>query len=185
MKEKKPDEKLGTEQEGVFDRELTQSQSDLFVYISALMGNAESARDILQETNLVLCRESERYDPARPFLPWARTIAYYQVLSWRKRNYRERLVFDDTLLDEVAASLNEETSLPHAQLDALEGCLKKLPERMRSLFEARYAQGLRVDKLAAACGRPPNAVAASLYRIRQLLSACVEEALGGGSYVNR
>lgn len=175
----------GKQAEGVFDRELTQSQSELFVYISALMGNAEVARDILQETNLVLCREAERYDSARPFLPWARTIAYYQVLSWRKRNVRERLVFDDTLLDEVAAALNEETSAPAAQLDALEGCLKKLPERMRNLFEARYAQGLRVDKLAAACGRAPNAVAASLYRIRQLLSACVEEALGGGSYVNR
>lgn len=175
----------GKQKEGVFDEELTRSQSDLFVYISALMGNAEVARDILQETNLLLCREAERYDPARPFLPWARTVAYYQVMSWRKRNYRERLVFDDTLLDEVAASLNEETSLPHAQLDALEGCLKKLPERMRSLFEARYAQGLRVDKLASACGRAPNVVAASLYRIRQLLSACVEDATGGKNYVNR
>lgn len=181
-KETSRDEK---QKEGVFDGELTRSQSDLFVYISALTGNAESARDILQETNVVLCREAERYDPGRPFLPWARTVAYYQVLSWRKRNYRERLVFDDALLEDVAEALNEETPVPHAQLDALEGCLKKLPERMRSLFEARYAQGLRVDKLAVTCGLAPNAVAASLYRIRQLLRACVEEALGGGSYVNR
>jgi len=42
-----------------------------------------------------------------------------------------------------------------------------------------------VNALAAANGRAPNAVAASLYRIRQLLSACVEEALGGDAYVAR
>jgi RNA polymerase sigma-70 factor (ECF subfamily) len=174
----------GKPDEGGFDRELTQSQSDLFVYISALTGSAEAARDILQETNLVLCRESGRYDTSRPFLPWARTVAYYQVLSWRKRNYRERLVFDDALLEDIAESLNGETAVPHAQLDALAGCLKKLPERMRSLFEARYAKGLRVDELAAACGRAPNAVAASLYRIRQLLRACIEDVLGEKSNAN-
>ena len=174
-------------QQGVFAWELTRAQGDLFAYLCALTGNAEAARDVLQDTNLTLCREAERFDPSRPFLPWARTVAYYQVLSWRKRQARERLVFDDQLLEEVAAVLNDEPLAPHEQLDALEGCLKKLPGRMRKLFEARYACGVTVNALAAANGRAPNAVAASLYRIRQLLSACVEEALGGGgdAYVAR
>lgn len=166
--------------------ELTQAQGDLFVYICALTGNAEAARDVLQNTNLTLCREAERFDSSRPFLPWARTVAYYQVLSWRKRQVRERLVFDDQVLEEVAVVLNDEPVAPHAQLDALEGCLKKLPVRMRELFEARYVCGATVNALASACGRAPNAVSASLYRIRQLLSACVEETLGrGGAYVDR
>ncbi len=140
---------------------------------------------MLQDTNLTLCREAERFDRSRPFLPWARTVAYYQVLSWRKRQVRERLVFDESLLEDVAASLSEAPTVSHAQLDALEGCLKKLPGRMRDLFEARYARGANVNALAAASGRAPNAVAASLYRIRQLLSACVEETLGEGAYVGR
>jgi len=170
---------------GAFAWELTQAQGDLFVYLCALTGNAEAARDVLQDTNLTLCREAERFDSSRPFLPWARTVAYYQVLSWRKRQVRERLVFDEGLLDEIAVVLNDEPFAPHAQLDALEGCLKKLPARMREVFEARYARGMTVNALAAASGRAPNAVSASLYRIRQLLSACVEEALGGGAYVGR
>lgn len=174
-----------TPEKGAFAWELTQAQSDLFGYLCALTGNVEAARDVLQDTNLTLCREAERFDPLRPFLPWARTVAYYQVLSWRRRQARERLVFDDRLLEEVAAVLNGEPFAPHAQLDALEGCLKKLPGRMRELFEARYARGATVNALAAASGRAPNAVSASLYRIRQLLSACVEETLGGGAYAGR
>jgi len=181
-----PSERQEPRDEGAFAWELTRAQGDLFVYLSALTGSAESARDVLQDTNLTLCRESGRYDPSRPFLPWARSVAYYQVLNWRKRQLRERLVFDDALLEDVAAALEREPAVPHAQLDALEGCLKKLPERMRALFESRYTGGMSVNALAEASGRAPNAVAASLYRIRQLLSACVEETLGGGgAYVGR
>jgi RNA polymerase sigma-70 factor (ECF subfamily) len=172
-----------------FTRELLRAQSGLFVYLCALTGgDGEAARDMLQDTNLTLCREAERYDPARPFAVWARSVAYYQVLSWRKRQLRERLVFDDALLEEVAAELEDEPSASQEQLEALEGCLKKLPERMRSLFGARYADGRSVNDLAAASGRTPNAVAASLYRIRQLLSACIEDALekkGRAAYVGR
>lgn len=169
---------------GAFAWELTRAQGDLYVYIAALTGKAEAARDILQDANLTLCREAERYDPCRPFLPWARSVAYYEVLSWRKRQLRERLVFDDTLLEEIAAALEPAPQVPHAQLDALEGCLQKLPERMRKLFESRYVAGRTVSDLAADAGRQPNAVAASLYRIRQILSACVEDTLKGGAHAD-
>lgn len=172
-------------QEEAFRRELTRVQSDLFTYLCALTGRADAARDVLQDTNLALCRQADRYDPLLPFLPWARTIAYYQVLSWRKRQLRERLVFDDELLEDVADALRVEPSVSHAQLDALEGCVKKLPERMRELLEARYVRGCTLETLAASRGRASNAVAASLYRIRQLLSDCMEKALGGGAYVGR
>lgn len=172
-------------QEEAFRRELTRAQSDLFTYLCALTGRADAARDVLQDTNLALCRQAARYDPLLPFLPWARTVAYYQVLSWRKRQLRERLVFDDELLEDVADTLRAEPSVSHSQLDALEGCVKKLPERMRELLEARYVSGCTLEALAASRGRASNAVAASLYRIRQLLSACMEEALGGGAYVGR
>ena len=176
---------VSKQRKGTFAWELSQAQGDLFVYLCALTGHADAARDLLQDTNLTLCREAERFDPTRPFLPWARSVAYYQVLSWRKKQLRERLVFDDDLLEDVAASLNEASPVPHRQAEALEGCLRKLPERMRELFEARYAEGMTVGELATLRGRSANAVAASLYRIRQLMSACMEETLGGGAYVGR
>ncbi len=171
--------------ENVFHKELIAAQNDLFIYLCALTGKVDAARDVLQETNLVLCREMDRYDPERSFLPWARTVAYYQVLSWRKKQVRERLVFDDGLLEDVVATLKENPSFSHNQLDALERCLSKLPERMRKLVGARYKDRLSVNDLAATSGRSANAISASLYRIRQLLGACIEEAVGGALYGNR
>ena len=171
--------------ENVFHKELTAAQDDLFLYLCALTGKPDAARDILQETNLVLCREMDRYDPERPFIAWAKTVAYYEVLTWRKKQVRERLVFDDALLEDVVATLKESPSYSHKHLDALEHCLSKLPERMRKLIDARYKEGETVNDLATASGRAANAISASLYRIRQLLGACIEENLGGNLYGNR
>ena len=70
----------------------------LFNYISYLLGNCADERDILQETHLDLWRKAGTYDVERPFLPWARAIARYQVLTFRKRQNRVRLLFDEELL---------------------------------------------------------------------------------------
>lgn len=165
---------------GNFAWELTRAQDDLYIYITALTGKPEASRDILQETNLTLCREAEKYDPERSFMAWARAVAYCQILTWRRKQTRERLIFDDEMLENFAQELNLEPDVPHAWLDALEACLAKLPERMRTLFEARYADGMSVKKLASEVGRAPNAVAVSLFRIRQTLYTCVKNAVAGG-----
>lgn len=173
-------DKVSSSKTGGFAWELTRAQDDLYIYITALTGRAEEARDILQETNLTLCREAEKYDPRRSFMAWARAVAYYQILTWRKKQSRERLVFDDAMLENFAGELNQGPDVPHVWLDALEVCLAKLPARMRALFEARYADGMNVKRLAAEVGRAPNAVAVTLFRIRQTLCACVEKAVMGG-----
>ncbi|MFO7936680.1 MAG: sigma-70 family RNA polymerase sigma factor [Kiritimatiellia bacterium] len=169
----------------IFYKELTAVQNDLFLYVCALTGKPDAARDILQETNLVLCREMDRYDPERPFIAWARTVAYYEVLTWRKKQVRERLVFDDDLLEDVVSTLKDVPFYSNKHLDVLEHCFSKLPERMRKLVAARYEEGQAVNEIADALGRPANAISASLYRIRQLLGACIEENLGGALYGNR
>ena len=71
---------------------LTGCQSLLYGFICALLGGAEGAGDVLQETNIVLWNKAHEYDPARPFLPWAYTFARFQVMAWRKKQSRSRLV---------------------------------------------------------------------------------------------
>ena len=183
MSENYKKEKISS-QKGSFAWELTRVQSDLFLYICSLTADTAAAQDILQDTNLKLCREAESYDKTRPFLPWARTLAYYQVLSWRKKQVRERLIFDDSLFEEVASTVNTDSAVPHVLADTLEKCLKKLPEQMHELLEKHYTLGMNIKELAASYNRRPNTVAVSLHRIRQILSDCIEKNQGGGAYVS-
>jgi RNA polymerase sigma-70 factor (ECF subfamily) len=160
-----------------FVQRLTAGQSALYAFVVSLMGGVDQANDVLQETNLKLCKRAGEYDAAQPFLRWAYAFARFEVMAWRKRQTRSRLVLDDELVALVAADFDETTQRAEHQLAALETCVEKLPLNQRELVTARYRNGLQVREIAAQTGRPENTVAALLYRVRKALAACVENAL--------
>lgn len=153
--------------------ELAEAQFALYGYVCALTGRSQDARDILQETNLRICREAAKYDPSRPFLAWAKTIAVYEVMTYRKKQRRDRLVFDEDVFETIAAQTQSEEPEIDRNLGFLENCVKKLPARMRRVVEERYYGGLTVNKVADRMRCSPNAVSLILMRARQLLSDCV------------
>ena len=56
-------------------------QRPLYAYILTLLPNRSEAEDILQETNLILCRKAGEYNPEGHFQGWAFNIARYQVMG--------------------------------------------------------------------------------------------------------
>jgi RNA polymerase sigma-70 factor (ECF subfamily) len=164
------------EQMSQFVERLTEAQSALYGSIHTLLAGDPEVADVLQETNRVLWRKAEACDPARPFLPWALTVARFEVLAHRKRRSRDRLVFDDALLTQIGEEYERQTARDGA-LQALERCLQKLPDAQRALVEQRYMHSESVKDIATRQGRAANAVSALLYRIRGLLADCVDRAL--------
>ena len=156
---------------------LTSHQSTLYAAISALLGGVQGAQDVLQETNIVLLEKAGEYDPSRPFAPWALAFARFQVMAWRKRQSRDRLVLDDDLIAALADRLAANSVSPGQRLDALEKCLSKLPTEARKIVDARYVQGDPVQEIAARLGRSVNVVSVTLFRIRKTLLDCVRAAL--------
>jgi RNA polymerase sigma-70 factor (ECF subfamily) len=160
----------------LFVERLTGAQSQLYAFIVSLLPGGGEAADVLQETNKALWQKAAEYDPARPFLPWAMQFARWQVMAHRKRVARDRLVFDDELVDQLATAF-EHSDPGERQLHALELCLKKLPPAQRALVAAKYEHGEAVNDIATREGKPANAVSALLYRIRAALAECVERTL--------
>lgn len=156
-----------------FASRLAAAQSPLYAFIVSLMGGRQEAADVLQETNLKLCREFHRYDAAKPFVNWALTLARFEVMAWRTRQSRSRLVLDEDVAERVAAEMLEHPVEPDRELAALENCLQKLPKRQRALAEERYQHGATVRAMAGRMGQPENALAAMLYRIRKALQECI------------
>ena len=156
---------------------LTSHQSTLYAAITALLGGIEGAHDVLQETNVVLLQKAADFDPARPFVPWALTFARFQVLAWRKRQSRDRLVLNDELFAVLADRLAFESTPPNRRLDAVESCLGKLQPDSRELVDARYVHGEPVQDIAERLGRSVNVVSVTLFRIRKALLDCVRATL--------
>ncbi len=164
------------EQSARFVTLLTGFQSRLYAYLCTLLARPEDARDVLQETNVVLWKKAADYDAARPFEPWAFRFAHWQALAWRQRQSRDRLVFDDTAFDLLTTDFRN-AGTAEGELRALEECIGKLPEKQRALVERRYAGGESVNEIADAESKAPNAIAALLYRARKMLADCLSESL--------
>jgi RNA polymerase sigma-70 factor (ECF subfamily) len=162
-----------------FVHAFLECQNALRAYVTALVMDPNEADDVVQETNVVLCRQADEFPTINNFTAWACRIAFFEVLSSRKRRQRDRLLFDDALLALVAQDLPqfvEEVNLWQRLLDL---CMAELPEAQRQLILKRYGPNGAVKMLAAELGRPVGSVQQSLYRIRLTLMECVQKKMEG------
>src|SRR5437773_2214535 len=105
---------------------LTSHQRRLMGYLQALVQNRSDAEELLQETNLYICRHAAEFQPGTDFNAWALRIAHFRMLEWRKRQSRDRLVFDDSMLERLAVAAQSVDTQADRRRDALEGCLERL-----------------------------------------------------------
>jgi RNA polymerase sigma-70 factor (ECF subfamily) len=157
-----------------FVRLMTGHQGRLYAYVLSLLGDPDAANDVLQETNVVLWRDSREFRPGTHFQAWAFRVAHFQVMAFRQRRMRDRLVFEDDLLQALAPAARETDAAFESRQKRLDGCLGKLPGDHRELLRRRYAEPPEpIDSIARERGMTPNAVMQALFRIRQSLMQCV------------
>jgi RNA polymerase sigma factor (sigma-70 family) len=97
--------------------------------------------DLLQEVNVVLWEKCDEFQPGTDFWAWASQIARFKVLNQVRKYGRERLVFDDAVLQRLAAMAEQKLQDLDRRRDALDHCLKQLPPAQRQLIDLRYASG--------------------------------------------
>jgi RNA polymerase sigma-70 factor (ECF subfamily) len=156
---------------------LLSVQSRLYAYILSLMLDKERAKDVLQQTNVVLLQKKGGFEPGTDFFAWSARVAFYEVLAERRRRGRDKHLFNDDLLALVAAESSRGTEGLEARADALRECLAKLPPKHREVVVSRYQPGGSVAGLADSMTKTPNAVSALLHRIRVALVECVTRKL--------
>ena len=157
---------------------LTQSQVRLYGYVLSLVADRHAARDIVQQTNLVLWEKSNQFEPGSDFIAWAFAIARFEVLAHRRDSARDRLVFDEALMEKLDAEWIAEEASAGELHDALIECLESLPPKQRQLIAQRYREGASINDLAKQTDKAPNTVAQSLHRVRMALLGCIRDRLG-------
>jgi RNA polymerase sigma-70 factor (ECF subfamily) len=159
-----------------FIREMTGCQGRLYAYILTILPNLDAANDVLQETNLIVWRKWQEYAEGTSFHAWVCRIAYYAVLAHRRDSARDRHLFDEELVGQIARAATERTS-EGGQVLALRRCLDRLSASQRELIRERYTKQTSIDVIARALGTTAQALASRLYRIRQVLQDCVHRTL--------
>ncbi len=153
---------------------FTKHQRRLFLLILAQIHDPVDAEEVLQNVNVIIWKKCGQFQPGTNFLAWAATIANYEVLKYRSRRSRDRLVFSDEFLTTVSAEAVEHSEELERRRAALKECIQKLRLQDRELIEQRYAPGETGKNLAEQIGRPSNSVYQSLGRIRRTLMECIQ-----------
>lgn len=156
-----------------FVRLWTRHQAEVQRYVLTMLPSAPAAAEVLQEVSVRLWEKWTEYDQERPFVPWAIRFAYLEVLKWRQRQARERLVFSDELLEQIHAAYEDEAPLMEARRLALDGCLEKLTEQERRWVMRRYERHGSVQDEARREGMSLNQIYYALEQIRARLLDCI------------
>ncbi len=162
------------ERHAQFLRLYAESEVALHTFVRSLVPTRQMASEVMQDVILVLW---EKFDAAADFQGWAFGVAKNVVLRHLRRQSRERHVFDDELVNQLADDAAALVPVHDGHREALEHCLEKLPAAQRELVLTAYTKGTRIDELATRRGQSPMALYKLLHRIRQALLECVERTL--------
>jgi RNA polymerase sigma-70 factor, ECF subfamily len=160
-----------------FVRLMTRYERLVYSYILGLVPNWADADEILQETNIRLWEEFDKFVPDSNFAAWAIRVAHFQVLTWRKQTSRRRLVFEQRVIDLLADEPGWEDCQFEDRQRALGDCLSELPDYSRELLRQCYARGSKIKDVAARLERSPGSVYKALERLRDLLHTCIQRRL--------
>jgi RNA polymerase sigma-70 factor, ECF subfamily len=156
-----------------FTQQVIACQRMLYSYILTLVPNFNEANDILQQTNIALWRNAQRFEQGTDFNAWACRVAYFAVLEHREKTQRTNARFSDVLLDCLSREAEADIDNEDMRLKALSQCLHELPNRWRDLIDRKYVKEEVTKAIAASMGQTANAVTNTLFRIRQALWKCI------------
>jgi RNA polymerase sigma-70 factor (ECF subfamily) len=131
----------------------------------------DQLEDLVQDVFLGVLMDATRYDARRSFSAWAGGIAWYRILSSRRR-FLQRLLPSGTLEAERVAPPPDqlETAEVHA---AIRAGLERLAARDREILELYYVERLRTSEIARRLDRNTSTVrsriARALARLRDVL----------------
>ena len=159
--------------------QLIALQAQLYAYVLTLLADTSAADDVLQETNLVLCRKADEFAPGTNFEAWAFGVARMQCMAYWKTRSRDKLVLSDEAVHRIAGRAEVQLTEADDRRIALRDCMEKLTPKQRDLVECRYAEGGSIRQMALDLGRSEASLSQTLYRIRITLLDCVRARLSG------
>ncbi len=145
----------------------------LYSYVLLLLGDRTDADEVFHETTITIWKKFERYESGTNFQAWARKIAHYQILQYRRKQTQERRFYSDAFVEDIAHEEAALSGLLDARRQALSHCLSQLKPRDRDLVQLCYSPEFTMKSVAEQIGCTANAIYKALGRIRQSLFECV------------
>lgn len=154
-------------------RLLLKSEREILRYIMAIVPQSGDAQEIFQETAVALWKQIDKYDPSKPFTPWACRFAANKAKEHLRSAGRWNGFLNDDVASMLLARREELTPDLDQRVVPLRDCLGELTENNRMLIQKYYFDQASVEEAASEVGRSVAATYKSLQRIRTALMECI------------
>ncbi len=165
-----------------FSELMRQTKAALFRVIRRYVGDEQEAWDLLQETYAAAWISIRRYDPARPFEAWLRTIALNKCRDWSRRRLVRRLIrggldlsSPEALAVPDGAESADDRMETARRLSRLNEEMSRLPPHLKAPLLLTALEGRSQSEAAGILGISVKAVETRVARARRRLSDALRD----------
>ena len=160
--------------------EFLSSRHSLMAMIVGLTRNPHVAEDIFQEVWIKLAEAVERGVEIRDTPKWCRGVAKNLILHYWRDARNSKVIISEKFIELAETAFNEQDDdqeLWGQRRQALEQCVRDLPDHSREILKLKYDQDRDMAAVAQLLQKSVASVKMTLCRLRQLLSDCVTKKL--------
>ncbi|CAN5440764.1 sigma-70 family RNA polymerase sigma factor [soil metagenome] len=151
---------------------VTRWSPRLLRHASRSLGNAEAARDAVQEAWMSAVRNLSRLEDPNRFGPWIYEITTRKCLDAMRRAIRGRRLTARVETEHAANGVTHPAP-DGAGLD-LTAAIRRLPLEQRLAVSLHYGEDLAVEQVAAVLGVPVGTIKSRLHNARRTLRTYLE-----------
>ena len=143
-----------------------------------VVGDAEEARDLVQEAFIAAYRAIDTFTPGRPFYPWMRGILLNRCkvyLRTRRRALRRARAASERPGHWVLGAAVSPAPERRRTADLMRRAMATLDADDREILVLKHVEGFSYDELAAELDIGAGTVASRLYRARGRLKQALEK----------
>jgi len=169
-----PEGRVSRRREG-FDAEVLVCEESLLRESRRLTGNADEARDLVQETYVKALQHSSRFTWGTSLKAWLLTILRNAAANRRRGHRRSRVDVDEARVEWSTATVHAPGETPEQALlrktldPQLKEALESLPTALREAVWRRDVEEMTYAEMADALGVPIGTVMSRIFRGRQRL----------------
>jgi len=156
-----------------FESLFREHQRSVYGWILRIVRDPSAAEDLTVETFWRIHRAHARFEPARPFQPWARRIATRAALDWLRARRPESDLSAEDIASFPASPVADPGIAAEIRLKTAQA-FARLPPRLRAAAVLTVIEEQPHKEVAAALGITVAAVKLRVFRALRLLRKDME-----------
>lgn len=151
--------------------------------VRSMLPSLQDADDVMQEVGLACWHKFSDFnadESKEAFFRWACVVARFEVLKFRRKCARDRLVLSDETIELLSRDCEERSANAERERKALEDCLDSLNTEDQRLLLSVHTRGDSVANMARQLGQNVRRLYSRINSLRDTLGECIRQKLVSG-----